>query len=128
MPPWDALRVDGLGDAVRERLRAAWSARVAAEYRSMVVFSELLARMPEAGLPLEVSCAATRLIADEARHTEYCARLADALGGRSDATVGDDELRLADPSLSARLFVARWTASMFCVGESASVEIGRAHV
>ena len=120
-PPWGALRVDALDDATRERLRAAWSARVAAEYRSMVVFSELLARMPEAGLPLEVSCAASRLVADEARHTEYCARLADALGGRADATVTDDDLRLADGALSARLFVARWTASMFCVGESASV-------
>ena len=120
-PPWSALRLDGLDDATRERLRAAWSARVAAEYRSMVVFSELLARLPEAGLSLEVSCAATRLIADEARHTEYCARLADALGGHADATVGDDDLRLADPTLSARRFVARWTASMFCVGEAASV-------
>ena len=119
--PWGALRTDGLDDATRERLRAAWSARAAAEYRSMVVFSELLARMPEAGLPLEVSCAASRLIADEARHTEHCARLAEALGGRDDATVDDEDLRLADPSLSARLFVARWTASMFCVGEAASV-------
>ena len=120
-PPWSSLRVDGLDDATRERLRLAWSSRVSAEYRSMVVFSELLARMPEAGLPLEVSCAASRLIADEARHTEHCARLAEALGGHAEATVTDDELRLADPSLSARLFVARWTASMFCVGESGSV-------
>lgn len=122
-PPWGALRLDGLDDATRERLRAAWSARVSAEYRSMVVFSELLARMPEAGLALEVSCAAARLITDEARHTEYCARLAEALGGASDATVTDADLHLADGSLSARLFVARWTASMFCVGEAGSVAL-----
>jgi len=121
-PPWDALRVDGLDETTRSSLGAAWAARTVAEYRSMVVFGELLARMPEAAMPLEVSCAAARLISDEARHTEYCARLAEALGARADeATVDPLDLRLDDGSLSAPLFVARWTMGMFCVGEAASV-------
>jgi hypothetical protein len=62
----------------------------------------------------------SRLLQDEARHTELCARLAQALGGH-DAQVDLRDLRLYDDRLSPRLFVARWTVSMFCVGETASV-------
>ena len=118
--PWDRLDASALDDATRELTRRAWAARVDAEYRSMVVFGELIARLPEAGLPLEVSTAATRLLQDEARHTELCARFADALGGHREVRFDRGSLRLVD-DLPAHLFVARWTASMFCVGEAASV-------
>ncbi len=122
-PPWDKLDVSALKDNVREDLRRAWSARVVAEYRSMVVFSEIIARIPEVGLPLEVSCATSRLLQDEARHTELCAQLAERLGGTHDAVLNRQDLHLADESLKPSLFVARWTVSMFCVGECASVAL-----
>lgn len=118
--PWDRLDPSALSDEDRELVRRAWSARVDAEYRSMVVFGELIARLPEAGISLEVSCAASRLLQDEARHTELCARVAEALGGHPEARFDAKALRLVD-DLPAHLFVARWTASMFCVGEAASV-------
>lgn len=118
--PWARLDPSALSDEDRELTRAAWAARVDAEYRSMVVFGELIARLPEAGVSLEASCAASRLLQDEARHTELCARLAEALGGHPEARFDARSLRLVD-ELPALLFVARWTASMFCVGESASV-------
>ncbi len=121
VPPWDRLDPSRVPDASRERVRRGWAARVEAEYRSMVVFGELLARFPEVGLPLEVSCAASRLLQDEARHTELCARVAEAFGGHADVDLDPRALRLVDDELPAHLFVARWTASMFCVGESASV-------
>lgn len=121
VPPWERLDPSTLSDATRERVRRGWAARVEAEYRSMVVFGELLARFPEVGLPLEVSCAASRLLQDEARHTELCARMAEAFGGHDEAVLDPKALRLVDDELPAHLFVARWTASMFCVGESASV-------
>jgi hypothetical protein len=126
VPPWDRFDAGSLRDSVREELRRAWSARVVAEYRSMVVFSELIARLPEAGLALEVSCAASRLLSDEARHVDLCANLADRLGGSADATVSRADLRFSDEGLSAELFVARWTLSMMCVGECASVALLRA--
>jgi|LNFM01.1.fsa_nt_gb hypothetical protein len=126
LPEWDRFDPSALSDAVREDLRRAWSARVVAEYRSMVVFSELIARLPEAGLPLEVSSAASRLLQDEARHTELCAELAERLGGRQDSTVLRNELRFSDEGLSAELFVGRWTLSMMCVGECASVGLLKA--
>lgn len=124
-PPWDRLDSAPFAPDAIESARRAWGARVEAEYRSMVVFSELLARFPEVGLPLEVSCATTRLIQDEARHTELCARVADALGGHGDVSLDPGTLRLVRDDLSAKLFVARWTVSMFCVGESSSVGLLR---
>jgi hypothetical protein len=124
-PDWERFDPGALADDVREELRRAWSARVVAEYRSMVVFSEMIARIPEAGLPLEVSSAASRLLQDEARHTELCAQLAERLGGRHDSTVQRSDVRFSDDGLSAELFVARWTISMMCVGECASVSLLR---
>jgi len=126
VPDWSRFDAGDISDSVREELRRAWSARVVAEYRSMVVFSEMIARLPEAGLPLEVSCAASRLLTDEARHVELCAQLAERLGGAQDATVNRAELRFNDEGLSAELFVARWTLSMMCVGECASVGLLKA--
>lgn len=123
--PWDALDASRLDELTRERTRRAWSMRVAAEYRSMVVFCEMLARLPEAGVALPVVTAMTRVIQDESRHTELCARVADALGGHGDAPVDARALRLQTSAIPARLFVARWTVSMFCVGESSSVALLR---
>jgi hypothetical protein len=120
-PPWDHFDPSGLSPEEAEVARRAWGARMESEYRSMVVFSELVARFPEVGFPLEVTTAATRLLQDEARHTELCAKLADKLGGHHDVALDARGLRLVSDRLPAHLFVARWTISMFCVGEAASV-------
>lgn len=122
-PPWDRLRLDGTSAGAVAIACDAWASRAAAEYQSMVVFGELIARFPEVGLPLEVSSAASRLLTDEARHTELCARLAEALGGRAAVELNARDLYLKRDNLPAHLFVARWVSSMFCVGESASVGI-----
>lgn len=124
-PPWDRLDPGHLSPEQIEVARRAWAARTVAEYRSMIVFGELIARFGEVGLPLEVTSAATRLLSDEARHTELCARVGDALGGHAGVTLTPGDLRLNRDNLPAHLFVARWTASMFCVGESASVGVLR---
>lgn len=125
-PPWDRLDPSVLPPDGIEAARRAWAGRAVAEYRSMIVFGEMIARFAEMGLPLEVTTAASRLLQDEARHTELCTRAADALGGHAGVTLDPADLRLARDGLPAHLFVARWTASMFCVGESASVGILRA--
>ncbi len=124
-PPWDRLRTDDFTAEDVEIARNAWAARTVAEYRSMIVFGEMIARFAEVGLPLEVTSAASRLLSDEARHTELCARVGDALGGHAGTSLHARDLRLSQDKLPAHLFVARWTTSMFCVGESASVGILR---
>jgi hypothetical protein len=125
-PPWDRLDPSVLPPGEVEIARRAWADRAVAEYRSMVVFAELIPRFAEMGLPLEVTSAASRLLQDEARHTELCARMAEALGGSEREPLTPSEVCLPRDGLPAHLFVARWTASMFCVGESASVGILRA--
>jgi hypothetical protein len=122
-PPWDQLRPDDFTPDQVEAARYAWASRTAAEYRSLIVFGELIARFGELGLPLEVTSAASRLLTDEARHTELCARVADALGGHDGVDLSVNDVRLERHDLPAHLFVARWTASMFCIGEAASVGI-----
>lgn len=122
-PPWHRLRLSEYSDLDIETARKAWAARAVAEYRSMVVFGELIARFPEVSMPLEVTSAASRLLVDEARHTELCSRLADALGGHEGAVLEDKDLALRRENLPAHLFVARWVCSMFCVGETASVGV-----
>ena len=122
-PPWDRLDADSLDDAVRVRLAAEWEMRARSEARSLVVFASLVPRFVEIGLPLEVTSAASRLLSDEARHTELCLRLAGALGGRDSLELAPGERSIPDEGLPPHLFVARWTTSMFCIGESASVGI-----
>ncbi len=121
-PPWDRLDASALGEAELVRVREAWADRAVGEYRSMIVFGEILARLPEIGMPLSVSTAASRLISDEARHTELCEELAERLGASPEGRIRPSDLRL-DTAMPAHLFVARWTASMFSVGESASVGV-----
>lgn len=120
--PWGALDPSVLDDETREHTRRAWAARALAEYRSLAVFTQLLARMPEAGAPLPAITALTRLVQDEARHTELCARMADALGGTHDCVLPRESLRVSS-RLRAELFIARQAVSMFCVGEAASVAL-----
>jgi hypothetical protein len=121
--PWEALDPSVLDDGVRERTRRAWAARALAEYRSLAVFTELLARMPEAGAPLPAITALTRLVQDEARHTELCVRMADVLGGDHDCALPRESLRFSSGRMRAELFIARQAVSMFCVGEAASVAL-----
>jgi hypothetical protein len=120
-PPWDRLEVDTLDDEVRSRLAREWEGRARSEARSMIVFASLVPRFTEIGMPIEVTAATSRLLADEARHTELCLQLAGALGGRDSLELAPSERSIPDEGLPAHLFVARWTVSMFCIGESASV-------
>ena len=122
-PPWDKLRPDDFTPEQIESARYAWASRAGSEYRSLIVFGELIARFGEMNLPLEVTSSASRLLTDEARHTELCARLADAFGGQQGSELAPGDVKLERRDLPAHLFVARWTASMFCIGESASVGI-----
>jgi hypothetical protein len=122
-PPWDKLHLDDFTPEQIEYARYAWASRAASEYRSLIVFGELIARFGEMNLPLEVTSAASRLLTDEARHTELCAKVADKLGGQAGAELTLGDVRLERRDLPAHLFVARWTASMFCIGEAASVGI-----
>jgi hypothetical protein len=83
--------------------RRAWGSRVLDEWRSVVVFSELLGLLGEVAAPFETLCTVQKLIADELRHAELCARVCDWLGGR----VKVDLTGLGLPSCEGQSEVAR---------------------
>jgi hypothetical protein len=58
----------------------AWTERVVDEYRSVVVFAELLQRLGECEAPFDALCAVHTLLGDELRHTALCARAAAWFG------------------------------------------------
>lgn len=61
----------------------AWTERIVDEYRSVVVFAELLQRMGECEAPFDALCAVHALLGDELRHTALCARVAAWFGPAS---------------------------------------------
>lgn len=102
--------------------REAWAARVHDEQRSAVVFAELLSCLARAGAPFEASAAIARLIGDELRHAELCARMARAFGAR-DVEASGDALALP-PSDEAPLPRAlRIAVRELVVGEGESVAV-----
>lgn len=71
----------------REAARLAWATRIADEYRSVAVFSELLRLLADLEAPFAATCAMHRLIGDELRHTQVTATVVDWLGGHADLAI-----------------------------------------
>lgn len=71
----------------REAARLAWASRIADEYRSVAVFSELLGLLADLEAPYATLCTVQRLIGDELRHTYVMAQVVDWLGGRDDLAI-----------------------------------------
>lgn len=88
------------GDYPHDDIAAArytWATRIADEYRSVAIFSELLGLVVDLEAPLALSCAIQRLIGDELRHTAVTAQVVEWLGGLEGFTID-----LADVSLPPR--------------------------
>jgi hypothetical protein len=79
-----------------EAARVAWASRIVDEYRSVVVFGELLVLLARIEAPYPALCAVQRLIGDELRHTHLCADVADLLRGRDDLAIDLRELGLPE--------------------------------
>ena len=78
----------------REAARLAWATRIADEYRSVAVFSELLGLLADLEAPYATLCTVQRLIGDELRHTHVMAQVVDWLGGRDDLAIDLSEMAL----------------------------------
>lgn len=75
--------------------RVSWANRIVDEYRSVIVFSDLLHCMAVLEQPFAALCTVQRLIGDELRHTWMCAEVASWLGGMSDLAIDLDGLGIA---------------------------------
>lgn len=75
-PDFAAFEPDRYAPALRQRSAAQWMHRAREEQGSVYEFSTLLRVLCEARIPVEIQGALARIITDEVRHTELCARMA----------------------------------------------------
>ncbi len=96
-----------------EAARLAWATRIADEYRSVAIFSELLRLLTDLEAPFAALCAVQRLIGDELRHTQITAEVVEWLGGSSDLAIDLRDVGLPPrgetetPAMRALRIVAR---------------------
>jgi len=74
-------------EADRAAARVAWAHRIIDEYRSVVVFSELLGLLAELEAPYPALCAVQHLIGDELRHARRSVDVVGWLGGAGELDV-----------------------------------------
>jgi hypothetical protein len=63
------------------RARDEWRRRMAFEYRSSMVFAQLVPQLHEAGASIDAQVVMLRMAQDELRHTRTCAGVVEAMGG-----------------------------------------------
>ncbi|MBL0219374.1 MAG: ferritin-like domain-containing protein [Myxococcales bacterium] len=109
----------------REAARLAWASRIADEYRSVAVFSELLMLLADLEAPYATMCAVQRLIGDELRHTHLMARVVDWLGGREDLVIdlADVGLPPRDANESPAMRAVRIVGRELVVAEEESIAV-----
>jgi hypothetical protein len=101
---------------------SSWQRRALDEYRSQVAFTELLALMTKAAMPIDSIGSCVRVVRDEARHVELCRRMVRALGGGADIP-GEPNWVLTDRSLGELTQVVQSVVGSLCVGETYSARL-----
>ena len=119
--PWDQFDPERYDPELVEFSRHQWAGRAVAEYHSTAQFAQLIMRLTHLGAPIELIGAATRLITDECRHAELCARMADLLGGRGDHHVTHRGLSLLAEESDPWLQIAFSVLEVCCFGETLSI-------
>ncbi|HEY8427062.1 MAG TPA: ferritin-like domain-containing protein [Sandaracinaceae bacterium] len=105
--------------------RLAWSARARDEYRSVLVFTELLGLLARAGAPFDALAAVQRLIGDELRHVRLCLEVAGWFGPPLSSEIDPDPLPPIDEPIEARAIEI--VARELLVAEEESVLVLRAY-
>ncbi len=97
-----------------------WRERAAQEYASLAMFTRLASQLHVLGVPLDWSGAFARMIADEVRHTELCARFAEALEPGVAVSIVEAALHLPvlEPTVLSHVRAA--VLATFCIGETLS--------
>src|SRR5215472_1188815 len=116
---WERFARGDYPDALVLEAAEAWSARAVQEYHSLSLFTQLASQVHLLGAPLDWAGAFARMIADEVRHTELCARMAEALGAPA-TNIDAEELPLPVVGPSLRGHVRHAVIAAFCIGETLS--------
>jgi hypothetical protein len=99
---------------------AEWRERARQEYASLALVTRLASQVHLLGAPLDWSGAFARVIADEVRHTELCARLADLLEPGAGVEIEETDLHLPIAERSLLAHVRGTVLAAFCIGETLS--------
>lgn len=99
--------------------RELWQHRAFTEFHSLTQFTQLASQLHLLGAPLDWSGAFARMIADEVRHAELCARFVEVLGGTGLELPSLDDVHLTVRG-SLRAHVRRTIIGAFCIGETLS--------
>ena len=97
-----------------------WRERARQEYGSLTLFTQLASQVHLLGAPLDWSGAFARMIADEVRHTELCARFAEVLEPGVPVSIDEGALHLPVVDSSLRAHVRGTVLAAFCIGETLS--------
>ena len=117
---WAGFDPAAYPEVVRKRAALEWRERARQEYGSLALFTQLASQLHTLGAPLDWSGAMARMMADEVRHTELCARFADLLEPGVPVPVEEGELHLPVIASSLRAHVRGAVLAAFCIGETLS--------
>lgn len=98
----------------------AWRARVGQEYHSLALFTQISSQVHVLGAPLDWAGAFARMIGDEVRHTELCARMAELLDPDARVSIDSNKLHLPVIAGSLQAHVRAAIVTTFCIGETLS--------
>jgi hypothetical protein len=129
-PEFDAFDRSAYPEALRRASAAQWMRRARLELGSVHEFSALTHALARARAPVDVLGSLSRLVTDEVRHVELCARMAETVWpeGRGDATFEWPPPRFPyseTPAIGATdAEIFRWSAELIlsacCIGETLS--------
>jgi hypothetical protein len=117
---WSAFDRRAFAPDVLAKAAAEWRERAAQEYASLALFTRLASQLHTLGVPLDWSGGFARMIADEVRHTEICARFAEALEPGVRVDIDETGLHLPVIELSLLAHVRAAVLAAFCIGETLS--------
>ncbi len=117
---WDAFDRTAYPQAAVLEAAADWRERARQEYASLALFTQMASQVHLLGAPLDWSGAFARMIADEVRHTEICARFAEALEPGGEVRIDERDLHLPVAVSSLRSHVRGAVVAAFCIGETLS--------
>jgi hypothetical protein len=117
---WESFDRTAYAPRLLAEAAAEWRERARQEYASLALFTELASQVHLLGAPLDWSGAFARMIADEVRHTELCARFADLLEPGAPIDIEENGLHLPVLDTSLRAHVRGTVLAAFCIGETLS--------
>jgi hypothetical protein len=117
---WEDFDAQTFDARARRAAAADWRERAKQEYGSLALFTQLASQIHLLGAPLDWSGAFARMIADEVRHTELCARFAERLEPGVPVSIDEGSLHLPVTSTTLRAHVRGAVLGALCIGETLS--------